>query len=167
MNTSDLELAMLAAIAAEASGLAFEPGSASGVLESVSMILNLGISSIAYDLSLALASSHAAAGATDVHLGTAASTGIPFITPFASATPGTFPVTMAPSMPTAYNAGGDAMGVGVAAQAHGVSDVGGFEGVTATANDDEGSYVFPTLPGVTTPGVTRGRRAPRRWAGWE
>lgn len=161
MNTSNLESAILAAVAAEASGLAFEPASASGIIESVSIILNMGMSSIAHDLAMAFPTSNAALApeATGFQLG--GSPSIPFKT-FGTAAPGTFPVTAAPGMPTAYQGEADSLGSDSAAEAQ---DMAGGEGL-ADEDDDEGSYVFPTLPGVTTPGVTRGRRAPRRWAGW-
>lgn len=137
MNTSNLEAAILAAVAAEARGLAFEPASANGIIESVSLILNVGMSSIAHDLALAFPTSSAAS-------------------------PGTFPVTAAPGMPTGYQDEAGPLGSDPAPEARGIT---GGEGLV-DEDDDEGSYVFPTLPGVTTPGVSRGRRAPRRWAGW-
>lgn len=170
MNTSRLEQAILAAVAAEAGGFAFEPASASNIIQSVSMILNMGMSSIAHDLSLALPTSKENEalfpGVTGIQLGNS----LPIsLSSFATAQ-GTFPVTAAASIPSAYTSENDGtLDSGIAAVAQGVPGGGGGDvnDRTTDTGDDEGSYVFPILPGVTTPSVTRGRRAPRRWAGWE
>lgn len=54
LGVSDLELSILAAVAPEASGLALiAPASASGVIQSVSSLLNMGMSSIASSLAMA------------------------------------------------------------------------------------------------------------------
>lgn len=167
MNTSNLESAILAAVAAEASGLAFEPASASGIIESVSMILNMGMSSIAHDLALAFPTSNAASppAPTEFQLLDSPSITLTTFGTNVPGAPGTFPVTAAPGFPTAYQAESHPLGSG--SDVEEAQDTSGGEGF-AGDDDDEGSYVFPTLPGVTTPGVTslRGRRAPRRWAGW-
>ncbi|KAJ4422260.1 hypothetical protein N0V82_003121 [Gnomoniopsis sp. IMI 355080] len=143
-NTSNLESAILAAVAAEASGLApIEPASARGLIESVSMILNMGMSSIASDLSRAVP-----AGNTDFITG---SPNIPLPTIGTSGT--SFPVTAAASMPTTPLTESDPISSRTAASLDG----DGSDSVKAGAADDDGSYAFPRLPGAP-----RGRALFRR-----
>lgn len=147
MNTSKLESAILAAVAAEASGLApIEPASASDIIASVSMILNMGMSSIASDLSLVgpISNTILFSGPTNIPLAPGPVIPLTNFPPLAT----TFPVMVTAITSTTISIGSSSTGNGPSVG----PDSSGSEGVSADAADDEGSYIFPSLPGVASDG---------------
>lgn len=130
MNTSNLESAMLAAVAAQARGLApIEPASARGIIKSVSMILNMGMSSIASELSRAVPTGNTTSISGVTNILVAPRPAIPSITLPISGTAS--PVTAVAGIPTTRMAGSNPNG----------GD--GLEDVSPEAT--EGSYDFPSL----------------------
>lgn len=160
MGVSDLESAMLAAVASEAGGVALvDSTSASGIIESVSMILNMGMSSIASVLTLAAPASLTPfiSGPTNLPLGpgpvvpsTTISTGVVYVAESAAI-----------RLPTLNPIESNPIGGDAAANALGTSDSSAFVDMTSNAADREEAHVFPTLPGVG-----KGWRAARRRAHW-
>ncbi|KAJ4393904.1 hypothetical protein N0V93_003121 [Gnomoniopsis smithogilvyi] len=143
-HISSLDSVILAAGAAEVSGLApNETARASGLIESVSMNLNTGMSNIASELPRAVP-----AGNIDV---ITESTNIPLvpgrvISSITLSTIGTsstsFPVTAAASMHTTRLAGLDSMRSRIAARL----DARDSDGAQADAADNDGSYIFSNTP---------------------
>lgn len=146
VNTSNLESAILAAVAAEARGLApIEPASAMGLIESVSMILNMGMSSIASDLSRAVTTGNTEVITGSANIPLASNTVLLSTADSRIGTFGTsFPVTAAASMPTTTLTKSDPVSSDTAASLEG----DGSDGVQAGAADDDGSYGFPNLVGA-------------------
>lgn len=157
VNASDLESAILAAVAAEASGSApIEPASASDLSGSISMILNLGIPSMVSELSRAVPATNTKliAGGTDVPL--------PLGTVNPSTTFSTFgisgmsiPMTTSASEATTSLAASKIVSSEIAARLHD----GGSDGVEVGTADDDGSYVFPSIPGLPRGKALRRRAA--------
>lgn len=149
MDMSGLESAILSAVAAEAGGMALlDSAAAGGIIESVSMILNQGMSSIANVLSLTTPAINTPfiSGPTNIPLGpgpVVPSTAIPTATTLLAET------AVIPIPTEAVAAGEDTT----------ADDRGALDG--SAGAEDDGSYTFPILPGVN-----RRRRAPRHRAHW-
>lgn len=160
MDMSGLESAILSAVAAEAGGMALlDSAAAGGIIESVSLILNQGMSSIANVLSLTTPAINPPfiSGPTNIPLGpgpVVPSTTIPTATTL-------LVETAALPIPTSKMAEANAAGEDATADDPGASEGGAFVGVNSNGAEKDGSYTFPTLPGVN-----RRWRAPRRRAHW-
>lgn len=158
LDVSGLEAAMLAAVASEAGGLALvDSASASDMMESVSMIINMGISSIASVLSLTAPGSHTLffPGPTNLPLGPG-----PVVSSTTVLTGVTYRAeTAANSLPTLDSIDSGAMEEDNAANAFGSSDGGASIDVSSSAAEGEESF-------ANVPGAGKGRRASRRRAHW-
>lgn len=159
---SGLESAMLSAIAAEAGGMALvDSASASGIIESVSLILNEGMSSIASVLSLTSPAGNTRSVLAPTNLPLGPGPVIPSTTVPAGIT--IIADTAATSIATSNTSAPDSAGGEPAANAGADTRGGVFEGVTSNAAgaEGDGSYVWPTLFDAN-----KGPRPHRRRAHW-
>lgn len=138
MSVSDLEVAILAAVASEAGGMALvDLASASNIVASASMILNLGMSRVASVLSLTATASHTPfiSGPTNLPLGPG-----PVVRSTTSPVDVTYLAdTAATSLLTPKSVGSDIMGERNAASVLGSSSGGVLINVASNAAQREGS----------------------------
>lgn len=159
IDMSGLEAAIFSVVASEAGGVASKaPASAGGLIQSVSLILNNGMSSVAGESSLTMPTSNgpSMSGPTDTMLGPGP------VVPSTSV-PATYPAGIRTgSIPSSATVVSGGMGARDAADGgRRVPDGGIFAGDAPHAAVDGASHGFPTLPGAS-----KGRRSFRRRAHW-